>query len=89
MEYYASDDKGEICVKGPIVFKGYFADPIKTSDVIDSEGWLHTGDIGTWLPVSFAFPLVNLAKCLNFLISPERYIKNYRSTQTHFQIISR
>ncbi|KAL5256943.1 hypothetical protein ACHWQZ_G012018 [Mnemiopsis leidyi] len=48
MNYRASEGKGEICIKGPIVFKGYFQDPKKTAETIDSDGWLHTGDIGTW-----------------------------------------
>jgi len=39
---------GEICYRGENVMKGYFNNPIATGDMIDSNGWLHTGDIGTY-----------------------------------------
>uniref|UniRef100_A0A3P9MMW2 Long-chain-fatty-acid--CoA ligase n=1 Tax=Oryzias latipes TaxID=8090 RepID=A0A3P9MMW2_ORYLA len=50
MNYYAVNGEGEVCVKGPNVFKGYLKDPEKTAETIDADGWVHTGDIGKWLP---------------------------------------
>ncbi|XP_061228655.1 long-chain-fatty-acid--CoA ligase 5 [Neopsephotus bourkii] len=50
MNYFSSNNEGEVCIKGPNVFKGYLQDPEKTAEAIDKDGWLHTGDIGKWLP---------------------------------------
>ncbi|TKR33256.1 long-chain fatty acid--CoA ligase [Luteimonas gilva] len=36
---------GELCIKGPQVMKGYWQRPEETANVIDAEGWLHTGDM--------------------------------------------
>jgi long-subunit acyl-CoA synthetase (AMP-forming) len=40
-------DDGELLVSGPLLMKGYRNDPEKTAETIDSDGWLHTGDIAT------------------------------------------
>jgi len=41
------DTPGEVCAHGYNAMKGYYKMPDKTKEVIDKEGWMHTGDLGT------------------------------------------
>jgi fatty-acyl-CoA synthase len=38
--------QGEMCCRGYLVMKGYYKNPTATNEVIDKDGWLHSGDLG-------------------------------------------
>ena len=38
---------GELCTRGYSVMKGYWAEPGKTAEAVDADGWMHTGDLAT------------------------------------------
>jgi long-chain acyl-CoA synthetase len=42
--------RGEILVRGPCIFPGYYKDPVQTAKAIDKDGWIHTADIGVLCP---------------------------------------
>ncbi|WP_327439962.1 long-chain-fatty-acid--CoA ligase FadD2 [Pseudomonas donghuensis] len=46
-------ERGELCIKGPQVMKGYWQHPEATAEALDSEGWFKTGDIAVIDPDGF------------------------------------
>ena len=78
---YTSEDKdeqgvsyprGEVCYRGHNTFKGYFRQPEQTRDALDENGWVHTGDIGMFLP-SGALKIIDRKKNI-FKLSQGEYI---------------
>ncbi len=47
-ETVAPGEQGELCTRGYSVMKGYWGDAERTAESIDTEGWMHTGDLATF-----------------------------------------
>jgi len=89
MEYFSAHGQGEVCVFGKNVFQGYYREPERTNLALDCEGWLHTGDIGEWLP-NGTLKLIDRKKQIfkvaqGEYVAPEKleeiYIKSYYISQ--------
>ncbi|CAA0118354.1 Long-chain-fatty-acid--CoA ligase FadD13 [Halioglobus japonicus] len=51
----AAGVRGEICMRGPNIMKGYWNRPEATAEAIDAEGWFHSGDVGYFDEDGFLF----------------------------------
>ncbi|MFJ9022295.1 4-coumarate--CoA ligase family protein [Streptomyces sp. NPDC102259] len=67
------DEPGEILIRGPQIMKGYLGRPDATADMIDGDGWLHTGDVGRVDPDGWLFVVdrvKELIKYKGFQVAP-------------------
>lgn len=78
---YSSQDKGpngepmprgELCLRGGGIFKGYYRDPERTAEATDAQGWHHTGDVAALLP-NGSVKLIDRSKNI-FKLSQGEYI---------------
>ncbi|CAH8668521.1 unnamed protein product [Schistosoma bovis] len=84
------DGRGEICARGDHCSKGYFKDPVKTAELIDSDGWIHTGDIGEWTEEG-SLKIVDRVKSIFKLaqgeyIAPEKIEMAYQTCKLTSQV---
>jgi 4-coumarate--CoA ligase len=64
---------GELWVRGPMVMKGYLDDPRATAEIVDADGWLHTGDVGRFDAAGHLYivdRLKELIKVSGFQVAP-------------------
>lgn len=86
-------EKGEICAKSNFTFLGYYGDENLTKSMLDSEGWLHTGDLGYFDKdgnLNLVGRIKDILKYKNYQISPteiEDFLINKIPGISHVSIV--
>uniref|UniRef100_A0A5K4F061 long-chain-fatty-acid--CoA ligase n=1 Tax=Schistosoma mansoni TaxID=6183 RepID=A0A5K4F061_SCHMA len=79
--FVSKDQMGEICIRSKCNMLGYYKNQEKTEEVLDSEGFVHTGDVGVWLK-NGALKIVDRTKNL-FKLSQGEYVAPEKVEQTY------
>lgn len=82
--------QGEVCLRGPMIFKEYYTNEEETSKALDKDGWFHTGDVGQWNKDG-SLQIIDRAKNLFKLaqgeyVSPETLENEYAKAPLVLQI---
>lgn len=60
------EQEGELCVSGPQIMKGYLNNPAATANMLEVDGWLHTGDIGLFDADGYLFIMDRLKELIKY-----------------------